>query len=191
MSRIMKISIYVCYFTILFNFSLGNSLITLMWALFGLVSKDVVELHMQHSFIETMGEFMLLSYQLLSIVVLLNMLIAMMSNSFQTIQVTCSFFFYLSIFSLPQSLTTLMWGLFGLVSKDVIELWMNHDFGQFIGECMLLAYHLLSIVVLLNMLIAMMSNSFQTIQVKKCFSFMTLLFFFSKFIQKRLLAYFY
>ena len=71
---------------------LDESLITLMWALFGLVSKDVVKLHMDHTFIEKMGELMFLAYHLLSIVVLLNMLIAMMSNSFQNIQVRTSDF---------------------------------------------------------------------------------------------------
>lgn len=46
-----------------------------------------------------------------------------------------------------------------------------------VGEILLMIYHAMAIIVLVNMLIAMMSNSFQTIQVSKfnCWIFMIII----------------
>ncbi|XP_038056459.1 transient-receptor-potential-like protein [Patiria miniata] len=66
---------------------MSQSFLNLLWALFGLTSKDAVKLtHWKHRSVETVGELLLLTYHIIAIIVLLNMLIAMMSNSFQTIQ---------------------------------------------------------------------------------------------------------
>ncbi|XP_072171069.1 transient-receptor-potential-like protein [Diadema setosum] len=72
---------------------LVQTLLTLMWALFGLVNTDKTRLPQDESeqedpeiFVETVGELLFLVYHLMAIVVLLNMLIAMMSNSFQIIE---------------------------------------------------------------------------------------------------------
>ena len=64
-----------------------------------------------------------------------------------------------------------MWALFGLVQNTAPELDRETNNKQFfveqVGELLFLVYHLMSIIVLLNMLIAMMSNSFQIIEVNK------------------------
>ncbi|PIK61211.1 putative transient-receptor-potential-like protein-like [Apostichopus japonicus] len=65
---------------------LGRALLTLVWALFGLIGKDVILIQNDDSSLEIFGELLFLSYQLVAIVVLLNMLIAMMSSSFQNIE---------------------------------------------------------------------------------------------------------
>nr|XP_054755215.1 transient-receptor-potential-like protein [Lytechinus pictus] len=69
---------------------LSRTLLTLLWALFGLVQNTAPKLNKEDSerdyFVEQVGELLFLVYHLMSIIVLLNMLIAMMSNSFQIIE---------------------------------------------------------------------------------------------------------
>lgn len=68
-------------------FSLFNSLETLFWSIFGLIDIDRMELKEPHFITEWAGKTMFGSYGVISLVVLLNMLIAMMSNSYQYIAV--------------------------------------------------------------------------------------------------------
>ncbi|KAK0418100.1 hypothetical protein QR680_013369 [Steinernema hermaphroditum] len=65
--------------------SLFNTLETLFWALFGLVDLNHFVLKEDHSLTEWTGKTIFGSYSCCAIVVLLNMLIAMMSNSYQYI----------------------------------------------------------------------------------------------------------
>ncbi|TKR67906.1 hypothetical protein L596_023980 [Steinernema carpocapsae] len=65
--------------------SLFNTLETLFWALFGLVDLNHFALKEDHSLTEWTGKTIFGSYSCCAIVVLLNMLIAMMSNSYQYI----------------------------------------------------------------------------------------------------------
>eukprot|EP00057_Strongylocentrotus_purpuratus_P027857 XP_011682331.1 PREDICTED: transient-receptor-potential-like protein [Strongylocentrotus purpuratus] len=69
---------------------------------------------------------------------------------------------------LPRTLLTLLWALFGLVQNTAPKLDKENANNQFfveqVGELLFLVYHLMSIIVLLNMLIAMMSSSFQIIE---------------------------
>lgn len=68
--------------------SLDNSYLTLCWSLFGLTQLSTVrEGHMQ-PFTKRTGELLLMVYHTMAVIVLINMLIAMMSNSFQEIEVT-------------------------------------------------------------------------------------------------------
>lgn len=62
---------------------------TVFWALFGLTDHDVVELGNGYnsSFTERVGYFIFGLYNIVTVIVLLNMLIAMMSRSFSKIQV--------------------------------------------------------------------------------------------------------
>ncbi|CAB3374374.1 Hypothetical predicted protein [Cloeon dipterum] len=66
--------------------------------------------------------------------------------------------------TLDVTFATLFWSLFGISSPKSTELVDAHPFVEFVGQGLFMAYHVLSIIVLINMLIAMMSNSFQVIE---------------------------
>ncbi|XP_077984510.1 transient-receptor-potential-like protein [Glandiceps talaboti] len=69
--------------------------------------------------------------------------------------------------SLDSSMQNLFWALFGLVSTDEIKLpagLEGHVYTETVAEALFACYHVASIIVLLNMLIAMMSNSYQEIE---------------------------
>uniref|UniRef100_H2Z8F6 Transient receptor ion channel domain-containing protein n=1 Tax=Ciona savignyi TaxID=51511 RepID=H2Z8F6_CIOSA len=68
--------------TILFS-GLWPSLKTLFWALFGHVDLTQLSLSNQHGFTEAIGRLLLAIYHAIAIIVILNMLIAMMSRSYQ------------------------------------------------------------------------------------------------------------
>lgn len=76
-------------------FSLFETSQSLFWASFGLVDLMAFELQGIKSFTRFWAMLMFGSYSVINIIVLLNMLIAMMSNSYQIISVSimqCSFF---------------------------------------------------------------------------------------------------
>ncbi|XP_069130241.1 transient-receptor-potential-like protein isoform X2 [Argopecten irradians] len=67
-------------------YTLGESYITLYWSLFGLTAlKDIKIPHGQY-FTELMGMLLFMAYHGMASIVLINMLIAMMSNSYQNIE---------------------------------------------------------------------------------------------------------
>ncbi|CAH1778072.1 unnamed protein product [Owenia fusiformis] len=67
--------------------------------------------------------------------------------------------------TLPSTLTTLFWSLFSITHiTDVVIDAPNLHIPQLMGSLLFGAYHVASIIVLLNMLIAMMSNSFNSIE---------------------------
>lgn len=55
--------------------------------------------------------------------------------------------------------------MFGLVDLDAIRLQEDHSFTQFAGKVMFGVYSYISVIVLINMLIAMMNTSYQIISV--------------------------
>ena len=61
---------------------------------------------------------------------------------------------------------------FALVDVKHFELREDHTFTEFIGKLMFGAYSLIIVIVLINMLIAMLSNSYQIIDVSN-FSLMS------------------
>ncbi|KAJ8028176.1 Transient-receptor-potential-like protein [Holothuria leucospilota] len=63
---------------------LTSAIRSLIWALVGLINRDVIT--NRDPSIAVFGEILFLSYQLVAIIVLINMLIAMMSSSFQNIE---------------------------------------------------------------------------------------------------------
>ncbi|CAF4493895.1 unnamed protein product [Rotaria sp. Silwood1] len=65
--------------------------------------------------------------------------------------------------NLFESLQTLFWGTFGLIDLQTFQIYKKHTFTMFIGLLMYGVYSSIMIIVLLNMLIAMMSNSYQYI----------------------------
>jgi len=65
-----------------------KSYVTLFWSLFGLTQLSAVREGRTQPFTKTVGEYMLMVYHAMAVIVLINMLIAMMSNSFQEIEVT-------------------------------------------------------------------------------------------------------
>lgn len=70
---------------------------------------------------------------------------------------------------LISSYVTLFWAMFSLTTPTSIEIQNGQHFTQTIAELLFMAYHFMAIVLLLNMLIAMMSNSFQDIEVRDRF----------------------
>ena len=81
--------------------SLWKSYVTLFWSLFGLTQLGSVREGQIQNFTKRVAEYMLMCYHAMACIVLVNMLIAMMSNSFQEIEVTD-----------PSSLTNANYSLF-------------------------------------------------------------------------------
>uniref|UniRef100_A0A8D2ZRT4 Transient receptor potential cation channel, subfamily C, member 4b n=1 Tax=Scophthalmus maximus TaxID=52904 RepID=A0A8D2ZRT4_SCOMX len=65
--------------------------------------------------------------------------------------------------TLFETLQSLFWSVFGLISLYVTKVEPKHEFTEFVGSTMFGTYNVISLVVLLNMLIAMMNNSYQHI----------------------------
>ncbi|XP_032358318.1 short transient receptor potential channel 4b isoform X2 [Etheostoma spectabile] len=65
--------------------------------------------------------------------------------------------------TLFETLQSLFWSIFGLISLYVTNVEPGHEFTEFVGSTMFGTYNVISLVVLLNMLIAMMNNSYQHI----------------------------
>ncbi|KAM8768309.1 short transient receptor potential channel 4b [Acanthopagrus schlegelii] len=65
--------------------------------------------------------------------------------------------------TLFETLQSLFWSIFGLISLYVTNVEPQHEFTEFVGTTMFGTYNVISLVVLLNMLIAMMNNSYQHI----------------------------
>ncbi|KAA0702161.1 Short transient receptor potential channel 4 [Triplophysa tibetana] len=65
--------------------------------------------------------------------------------------------------TLFETMQSLFWSIFGLISLYVTNVQADHKFTEFVGATMFGTYNVISLVVLLNMLIAMMNNSYQHI----------------------------
>ncbi|XP_076729474.1 short transient receptor potential channel 4b isoform X2 [Maylandia zebra] len=65
--------------------------------------------------------------------------------------------------TLFETLQSLFWSIFGLINLYVTNVEPDHTFTEFVGSTMFGTYNIISLVVLLNMLIAMMNNSYQHI----------------------------
>ncbi|KAM9801697.1 short transient receptor potential channel 4b [Neosynchiropus ocellatus] len=65
--------------------------------------------------------------------------------------------------TLFETMQSLFWSIFGLISLYVTNVKPDHKFTEFVGTTMFGTYNVISLVVLLNMLIAMMNNSYQHI----------------------------
>uniref|UniRef100_A0A8C3F7A8 Transient receptor potential cation channel subfamily C member 4 n=1 Tax=Chrysemys picta bellii TaxID=8478 RepID=A0A8C3F7A8_CHRPI len=65
--------------------------------------------------------------------------------------------------TLFETLQSLFWSIFGLINLYVTNVQARHEFTEFVGATMFGTYNVISLVVLLNMLIAMMNNSYQLI----------------------------
>ncbi|XP_055893356.1 short transient receptor potential channel 4-like isoform X3 [Biomphalaria glabrata] len=72
---------------------------------------------------------------------------------------------YRSFANLWEIVQSLYWAIYGLVDLDHAELRpkFNHEYTEFVGKLMFGTYSWIALIVLLNMLIAMMSNSYQRI----------------------------
>lgn len=75
-----------------FHFSLFESSQSLFWASFGMVGLENFELEGIKSYTRFWGLLMFGSYSVINVIVLLNLLIAMMSNSYAMIEVTLYIF---------------------------------------------------------------------------------------------------
>lgn len=79
---------------------------TLFWAIFGLSEVKSVVINIDHKFIENIGYVLYGVYNIIMVIVLLNMLIAMFNSSFQEIEV--HFLLHSLIFFLTTLLKILM-----------------------------------------------------------------------------------
>lgn len=77
----------------------------------------------------------------------------------------CLLFILCPFSRLLSSYVTLFWSLFGLTQLSTVREGPMQPLTKRVGEYLLIAYHAMAIIVLINMLIAMMSNSFQDIEV--------------------------
>lgn len=67
--------------------------------------------------------------------------------------------------TIPNTMMTLFWALFGLPDLDILDLKaVRQDFTETVGLLLYAAYHVIAIVVLLNVLIAMMSSTYTRIE---------------------------
>lgn len=76
-------------------------------------------------------------------------------------------FVRIHFYSLFETSQSLFWASFGLVDLMAFELQGIKSFTRFWAMLMFGSYSVINIIVLLNMLIAMMSNSYQIISVSK------------------------
>lgn len=60
---------------------------------------------------------------------------------------------------------TLFWSSFGIIGLEELDIYVPHSATQWTGRTIFGSYCCISVIVLLNMLIAMMSNSYQNIYV--------------------------
>nr|XP_006821754.1 PREDICTED: short transient receptor potential channel 5-like [Saccoglossus kowalevskii] len=65
---------------------------------------------------------------------------------------------------LMQTVRTLYWSLFGLIDLEVLSVEADHSFTVSVGELTFALYHVCAIIVLLNALIAMMSNTYTRVE---------------------------
>lgn len=70
------------------------------------------------------------------------------------------------IFRVEESFKTLFWSIFGLSEVISVVLKYDHKFIENIGYVLYGVYNVTMVVVLLNMLIAMINNSYQEIEVR-------------------------
>lgn len=75
------------WFPSLCSSRLEESFKTLFWAIFGLSEVKSVVINIDHKFIENIGYVLYGVYNIIMVIVLLNMLIAMFNSSFQEIEV--------------------------------------------------------------------------------------------------------
>lgn len=72
-----------------------------------------------------------------------------------------------SVFRVEESFKTLFWSIFGLSEVISVVLKYDHKFIENIGYVLYGVYNVTMVVVLLNMLIAMINNSYQEIEVRE------------------------
>ena len=64
-----------------------TTMVTMMWASLDMVTLDSLQVFKDQSLIQIWSAFLFTLYHAASLIVLLNMLIAMMSNSYQRVEV--------------------------------------------------------------------------------------------------------
>ncbi|KAG8002342.1 Short transient receptor potential channel 6, partial [Nibea albiflora] len=82
---VIFITVFVAFMVGMFNL-LEESFKTLFWAIFGLSEVKSVVINIDHKFIENIGYVLYGVYNIIMVIVLLNMLIAMFNSSFQEIE---------------------------------------------------------------------------------------------------------
>lgn len=148
----------------------------LFFAIFGQITlsdlnyiSDVRPLWTQNLFKLVFG-----SYLLMSVVVLITLLIAMMSDTYQRIQVTSTTTGCLNLFAVTMnpifSFELLFFAVFGQTTTEQTRVHRNDSVMQpawtnYLFKIVFGIYMLVSVVVLINLLIAMMSDTYQRIQV--------------------------
>ena len=76
---------------------------------------------------------------------------------------------FLLFFSLMNSVVTMTWASFNMIELTSLSGFDNTNMIQFWSAALFTVYHTSTMIVLLNMLIAMMANSYQQIEVMHVF----------------------
>lgn len=151
----------------------------LFFALFGQITLSDLNYisNLRPLWTQTLFKLVFGAYMLMSVVVLVTLLIAMMSDTYQRIQVIeCPCQAFKSLFTVTMnpifSFELLFFAVFGQTTTEqtrvhrndsaVQPAWTNYLFKIVFG-----IYMLVSVVVLINLLIAMMSDTYQRIQVTR------------------------
>ena len=71
-----------------------ETFITLFWSMFGLSDYRVVEVNYGHQLTRIIGYQLYGAYNIITVVIMLNMLIAMINSSYSEVEVRLSFIFY-------------------------------------------------------------------------------------------------
>lgn len=151
----------------------------LFFAVFGLTTSDDINPmpHTRPDWTEGLFKLIFGTYLLVSVVVLINLLIAMMSDTYQRIQVIIIMAFFVFCFSVRMnpivSFELLFFAVFGQTTTDQtqvdkippIQARTQPEETDYLFKIVFGIYMLVSVVVLINLLIAMMSDTYQRIQV--------------------------
>lgn len=89
--------------------------------------------------------------------------------SLEKVSLGKSFYTLINIFSLFETSQSLFWASFGMIDLMSFDLTGIKSFTRFWALLMFGSYSVINVIVLLNMLIAMMSNSYQMISVNNNF----------------------
>ncbi|CAJ0942689.1 unnamed protein product, partial [Mesorhabditis belari] len=117
--------------------SLYSSMETLFWASFGIIDLPHFDILEEHWPTQWTGRTIFGAYCWCSVIVLLNII-------YHTVE-------------------TLFWAMFGLVDLTHFSLKEGHRVTEWTGKTIFGSYSVISIIVLLNMLVAMMANSYMYI----------------------------
>ena len=68
---------------------------------------------------------------------------------------------------LEETFITLFWSIFGLADYKGVEVLYDHQLTRLVGYQLYGAYNIITVIIMLNMLIAMINSSYSEVEVKQ------------------------